>query len=102
MEDITTIAALSLLRKSYKSSSKRRRVWVHNIIRRRTEFGEFHRLIQVLTRLSSSKPALFCFCPGRYTTLVPKNRIASGVNAPLQPPTSDCSPESQNKKGIFV
>ncbi|KAL3050734.1 hypothetical protein OYC64_012706 [Pagothenia borchgrevinki] len=48
MEDITTIAALYLLWKSYKRSNKRRSVWVHNVIKRRTQFGEYHCLIKEL------------------------------------------------------
>ncbi|KAL3054476.1 hypothetical protein OYC64_017419 [Pagothenia borchgrevinki] len=48
MEDITTIAALYLLWKSYKRSNKRRSVWVHNIIKCRTQFGEYHCLIKEL------------------------------------------------------
>ncbi|CAK6954671.1 uncharacterized protein LOC115546823 [Scomber scombrus] len=49
MADITTVAALYLLYKIQKRrKTTRRRVWVHDILRRRTELGEFHRLLQEL------------------------------------------------------
>jgi len=49
MEGITTIAALYLLWKSHKYRNIRRpRIWVHDIIRHRTQLGEFHRLLQDL------------------------------------------------------
>ena len=43
MADITTVAALFLLYKSQKC-----RVWVHEVLRRHTELGEFHCLLQEL------------------------------------------------------
>ena len=49
MADINTIATLYLLYKSEKHrKTTRRSVWVHDILRRRTELGEFHRLLQEL------------------------------------------------------
>ena len=49
MADITTVAALYLLYKSQKCrKTTRRRVWVHEVLRRRTELGEFHCLLQEL------------------------------------------------------
>ncbi|XP_062287434.1 uncharacterized protein LOC133992708 [Scomber scombrus] len=49
MAEITTIAALHLLYKIEKRrKTTRRRVWVHDILRRCTELGEFHRLLQEL------------------------------------------------------
>jgi len=49
MEGVTTIAALYLLCKSHKRRKVRRpRLWAHDIIRRRTQLGEFHRLLQEL------------------------------------------------------
>ena len=47
MADITTVAALYLLYKSQKRrKTTRRRVWVHEVLRRCTELGEFHCLLQ--------------------------------------------------------
>ena len=47
--DVTTVAALYLLYKSQKHrKTTRRRVWAHEVLQRRTEFGEFHRLLQEL------------------------------------------------------
>ena len=49
MADVTTVAALYLLYKSQKRwKTTRRRVWVHEVLRRRTELGEFHCLLQEL------------------------------------------------------
>ena len=49
MERIATISALYLLWKYQKRrNAKRRRFWVHNTIRKRTQLGEFHRLLQEL------------------------------------------------------
>ena len=49
MADITTVAALYLLYKSQKRwKTTRHRVWVHEVLRRRTELGEFHCLLQEL------------------------------------------------------
>ena len=46
---VTTIAALYVLWKlEERNKPKRRRVWVHEIIRRRSELGEFHHLLQEL------------------------------------------------------
>lgn len=50
--EITTISALHLLWKFHK----RRRVCVHDIVRHRTQLGEFHRLLQEVS-LDSGKPA---------------------------------------------
>ena len=47
MADIATIAALYLLWES-EERRKRRRVWVHDILRRRPQLGEFHHLLQEL------------------------------------------------------
>ena len=47
--NVTTIAALYELRKlEERNKPKRRRVWVHEIMRRRSELGEFHHLLQEL------------------------------------------------------
>lgn len=46
MNDLTRVAALYMLWK--RRRTKRRRVWVHSILRRRTHLGEFHRLYQEL------------------------------------------------------
>ena len=49
MAEITTIAALYLLYDSEKRRKpKHRRVWVHDILRRRSQLGEFHHLLQGL------------------------------------------------------
>ncbi len=49
MADITMIASLYLLWKSeIRQKCKCRRVWVSHTIRRRTQLGEFHRLVQEL------------------------------------------------------
>ncbi|XP_030216454.1 uncharacterized protein LOC115546823 [Gadus morhua] len=49
MADIGTIAALYLLWESEeRRKRKRRRVWVHDILRRRLQLGEFHHLLQEL------------------------------------------------------
>ena len=49
MADITTIAALYLLYKSQKRRKPTRcRVWIHEVLRRHTELGEFHSLLQEL------------------------------------------------------
>eukprot|EP00064_Thunnus_orientalis_P022932 superscaffoldBa00008193_g23154 len=49
MTEVTTIAALYLLWKSkIQRKPKRHRVWIHDIIQRRTQLGEFHRLLQDL------------------------------------------------------
>ena len=49
MADITTVAVLYLLDKSQKRrKTTRRRVWVHEVLRRHTELGEFHCLLQEL------------------------------------------------------
>ena len=49
MAELNTIAALYLLW-SYEvdRKPKRRRVWVHDILRRRTQLGEYHHLLQEL------------------------------------------------------
>ena len=45
----TTIAALyELWNLEERNKPKRRRVWVHEIMRRRSELGEFHHLLQEL------------------------------------------------------
>ena len=45
MAEITTIAALCLMWEFEESRKpKRRRVWVHDILRRRSQLGEFHQL----------------------------------------------------------
>lgn len=55
--EITTISALHLLWKFQKRQNrKRRRVCVHDIVRHRTQLGEFHRLLQEVS-LDSGKPA---------------------------------------------
>ena len=49
MADITTVAALYLLYKSQKCwKTTRRHVWVHKVLRRHTELGEFHCPLQDL------------------------------------------------------
>ena len=49
MAEITTIAALYLLWEFKESRKpKRRRVWVHDILRRCSQLGEFHHLLQEL------------------------------------------------------
>ena len=49
MAEITTIAALYLVWEFEESRKpKRRRVWVHDILRRRSQLGEFHHLLQEL------------------------------------------------------
>jgi hypothetical protein len=49
MAEITTIAALYLFWEFEDSRKpKRRRVWVHDILRRRSQLGEFHHLLQEL------------------------------------------------------
>ena len=49
MADIATIAALYLLWESEeRRKRKRRRLWVHDILRRRPQLGEFHHLLQEL------------------------------------------------------
>ena len=49
MADITTIAALYLLYKSQKlRKTTRRCIWVDEVLRRHTELGEFHCLLQEL------------------------------------------------------
>ncbi|XP_071336182.1 uncharacterized protein [Trachinotus anak] len=46
MAELTTVAALYLLYLDRKP--KRRRVWVHDILRRRSQLGEYHHLLQEL------------------------------------------------------
>ena len=47
--NVTTIAALyELWKLEERNKPKRRRVWVHEIMRRRSELGEFHHLLQEL------------------------------------------------------
>jgi hypothetical protein len=49
MAEITTIAVLYLLWEFEESRKpKRRRVWEHDILRRRSQLGEFHHLFQEL------------------------------------------------------
>ena len=49
MAEITTITALYLLWESEeRRKPKRRRVWVNDILRRRSQPGEFHHLLQEL------------------------------------------------------
>ena len=49
MAEITTITALYLLWEFEESRKpKHRRVWVHDILRRRSQLGEFHHLLQGL------------------------------------------------------
>lgn len=50
MADINTVAALYLLwtYELARRRPKRRRVWVHDILRRRTQLGEYHHLLQEL------------------------------------------------------
>ena len=49
MAEITTIAALYLLWEFEESRKpKRRRVWVHDILRGRSQLREFHHLLQEL------------------------------------------------------
>ena len=49
LAEITTIAALYLLWEFEESRKpKRRRVWAHDILRRRSQLGEFHQLLQEL------------------------------------------------------
>ena len=49
MADATVLAAVYLLHKCRKRQrNTRRRVWVHDILRRRGEYGEFHHLLQEL------------------------------------------------------
>ena len=49
MAEITTIAALYLSWESEKRRKpERRHVWVHDILRRRSQLGEFHHLLQEL------------------------------------------------------
>ena len=52
MAEITTIAALYLLWESEESEDrrkrKRRRLWVHDILRRRPQLGGFYHLLQEL------------------------------------------------------
>ena len=48
MADITSIVSLYLLWKRERRQNARRRLWVHETIRSRTELGEFHRLLQEL------------------------------------------------------
>ena len=46
---VTTIALLyELWKLQERKKAKRRRVWVHEIMRRRSELGEFHHLLQEL------------------------------------------------------
>ncbi|XP_056464855.1 uncharacterized protein LOC130404233 [Gadus chalcogrammus] len=59
MADIATIAALYLLWESEeRRKRKRRRVWVHDILRRRPQLGEFHHLLQEL-RLDDGRFQLY-------------------------------------------
>ena len=47
--NVTTITALyELWKLEERNKPKRRRVWVHEIMRRRSELGEFHHLLQEL------------------------------------------------------
>ena len=48
MADNTSIISLYLLWKRERRQNARRRLWVHETIRSRTELGEFHRLLQEL------------------------------------------------------
>ena len=49
LSEITTTAALYLLWEFEESRKpKRRRVWEHDILRRRSQLGEFHQLLQEL------------------------------------------------------
>lgn len=49
MPNVKTVAALYLLWTSdLDRKSKRRRVWVHDILQRRRQLGEYHHLIQEL------------------------------------------------------
>ena len=49
MAEITTIASLYLVWEFEESRKpKRRRVWAHDILRRRSQLGEFHQLLQEL------------------------------------------------------
>ena len=56
MADIAPVAALYLLWKSHKrrATTVRRRFWVHNILKMRTDLGEYHRLFQEL-RLDANR-----------------------------------------------
>ena len=64
LAEITTITALYLLWEFEESRKpKRRRVWVHDILRRRSQLGEFHHLLQGL-RLDDGRFQTYFRLPG--------------------------------------
>ncbi|XP_059923546.1 uncharacterized protein LOC132469572 [Gadus macrocephalus] len=83
MADIGTIAALYLLWESEeRRKSKRRRVWVHDILRRRLQLGEFHHLLQEL-RLDDGRFQRFLATGDSFRTIATSFRVGASTVASI-------------------